>query len=351
VTVTLSGSNAINLFTAAYSRTFNPADISQNWLADPGASAATRTYSFDLPAGAQTFTVVVYDVPILATPSGSTYTLTVAGSCIGSCPTPNQAPVAKAKNVTVSADGNCQANASIDDGSFDPDGDPITLTQSPAGPYPLGTTNVLLTVKDPRGATSQATATVTVVDTTGPSITGASVSPNSLWPPNHQMIPVTVSYSTADNCSAVSCTLSVTSNEPINGLGDGDTAPDWSIIDPHNLLLRSERSGKGSGRTYTVTIDCVDAAGNHTIKTLNVKVPKSQGTTAVAVDSTASTAAPMTSNVLVPRTGGATAPNGGPVIYVPYLNVSRNRAGSTQSKASTSLTRKKKRIRQVAVRQ
>jgi len=33
----------------------------------------------------------------------------------------NQPPVARCKNVTVSADANCQANASIDNGSFDPD--------------------------------------------------------------------------------------------------------------------------------------------------------------------------------------------------------------------------------------
>ena len=29
--------------------------------------------------------------------------------------------------------------------------------------------------------------------------------------------------------------LTVTSNEPINGLGDGDTAPDWQVIDAHHL--------------------------------------------------------------------------------------------------------------------
>ncbi|HEX8090098.1 MAG TPA: S8 family serine peptidase [Blastocatellia bacterium] len=171
VTVTLSGANAINLFTAAYSGSFNPADISQNFLADAGASAATRTYSFSVPAGQQTFVVIVYDVPPgLATPSGSTYTLNVSGGCIGACTTPNQVPVAKCKNVTVSAGGDCTANASINDGSFDPDGDSLTITQSPAGPYPKGSTPVLLTVSDPRGATTQCTSTVTVVDTTPPTI-------------------------------------------------------------------------------------------------------------------------------------------------------------------------------------
>jgi len=52
--------------------------------------------------------------------------------------------------VTVTAVASCTAgtaDASIDNGSFDPDpGDTITLTQSPAGPYPVGTNTVMLTV-------------------------------------------------------------------------------------------------------------------------------------------------------------------------------------------------------------
>ncbi len=274
ITVTLSGANAINMFTAAYSGTFNPTDLSQGWLADPGASAETRTYSFNLPGGAQTFTIVVYDVPA-GGPSGNTYSLNVSGSCIGSCTTPNQAPVAKAKNITIPAGTDCMADGSVDDGSFDPDGDPLTITQSPSGPYPLGTTNVVLTVRDSRGATSQATATVTVFDGV-PEISGAYASPNALWSPNHEMVPVTISYSASDDCGGVTCALSVSSNEPIIGLGDGDIGPDWVVVDNHQVMLRAERSGKGDGRIYTITITCTDGTGKQTIRTVTVKVPKSQ---------------------------------------------------------------------------
>ena len=109
----------------------------------PAPVPPQEPYSFSLPSrSSRRSSLVVYDVPPgLATPSGSTYSLNISGACIGSCPTPNQVPVAKCKNVTVSAGANCTANASVDDGSFDPDGDPITITQSPAGPYPQGTTN------------------------------------------------------------------------------------------------------------------------------------------------------------------------------------------------------------------
>ena len=63
VTVTLQGDNAVNLFAAAYSPVFNPGNIVENYLADAGGSAASHSFSFDLPAGAQRFAIDVHDVP------------------------------------------------------------------------------------------------------------------------------------------------------------------------------------------------------------------------------------------------------------------------------------------------
>jgi len=285
-----TGAGNINLFPVVYKGAFNPANLTANYYADPGSSASGAAFSFNVTTG-QTYTIVVHEV----NPGGgigNNYTMNILG-CIVNCEAPNQVPVAKAKNVTVDAGPDCTANASVDDGSFDPDGDPLVITQSPAGPYPLGATNVLLTVKDPSGATSQATATVTVVDATGPDVSGVAASPNVLWPPNHQMVPIHIDYNTSDTCSSGgTCVLSVRSNEPVNGLGDGDTSPDWSIVDEHNVMLRSERSGSGSGRVYTITIDCTDGAGNHTIKTVTVNVPTSHGAASAKSKTVRTTSAP-----------------------------------------------------------
>lgn len=190
----------------------------------------------------------------------------------------NEAPVALCKDKTVTAGSSCTATASIDNGSYDPDGDPITLSQSPAEPYGLGGTLVTLTVTDSEGASSQCTGTVTVVDQTSPTITVASVNPPTLWPPNHKMVPVMVTASASDNCGTATCKItSVTSNEPENGLGDGDTAPDWQITGNLTVNLRAERSGIGNGRTYTIAITCTDTTGNPSVRNVTVTVPKDQG--------------------------------------------------------------------------
>ena len=101
-------------------------------------------------------------------------------------------------------------------------------------------------------------------------------STNVLWPPNHKMVDVTVSYSVTNSCGAPTCTLSIASNEPINGPGEGDSAPDWEIIDAHRLRLRAERAAKGSGRIYTITVTCSDTSGSSVSRAVTVAVPKNQ---------------------------------------------------------------------------
>lgn len=141
-----------------------------------------------------------------------------------------------------------------------------------------GTYTLRYNVSDAAGnAAAEVTRTVQVADTTKPVISGVSINPNSLWPPNHKMVNAALSYSATDSCSAtVACSVSVSSNEPINGTGDGDTAPDWTVLSANYLQLRAERAGSGNGRIYTVGLSCTDASGNSTSSTTTVAVPKSQ---------------------------------------------------------------------------
>jgi uncharacterized repeat protein (TIGR01451 family) len=129
---------------------------------------------------------------------------------------------------------------------------------------------------DPNTTNNSATANVTASNPP-PVIANPSANPSVLWPPNHKMVNVTVNYSVTDNCGPTTCTLSVSINEPINDTGDGDTAPDWEIIDARRILLRAERSGNGTGRIYTITITCSDSAGNSSNRSVTVRVPHSQG--------------------------------------------------------------------------
>jgi beta-propeller repeat-containing protein len=71
-------------------------------------------------------------------------------------------PVAQCMDITISAGETCHVDASIDNGSFSPGGAPVTCTQTPSGPYPVGTTSVTLTCTDAAGLSSSCTADVTV---------------------------------------------------------------------------------------------------------------------------------------------------------------------------------------------
>lgn len=145
--------------------------------------------------------------------------------------------------------------------------------------FPVGTTTDTCTATTQAAATTTCNFPITIQDVQTPLITTPTASATTLWPPNHGMRDVTISYETADNCtvpSSISCALSVASNEPANGTGDGDTAPDWQVIDTHHVKLRAERAGSGSGRIYTVTVTCTDGAGTSSSRSVNVTVPHNQ---------------------------------------------------------------------------
>jgi hypothetical protein len=147
--------------------------------------------------------------------------------------------------------------------------------------FPLGTTVVTWTAKDDGGNERTDTQLVTVEDTTPPELT-LSLAPTRLWPPNHKLHQITASITATDVCDAFPevTLVSVVSDEPDNGLGDGDTSGDVRNAvfgtDDRVFDVRAERQGKGDGRVYTATYQAADDSGNATQKQATVEVPKSQ---------------------------------------------------------------------------
>ncbi len=172
-------------------------------------------------------------------------------------------------------------------GSSDPDGDALSYEWSwaaggPAGgvqptvSLPPGVHPVTLTVDDGHGESDSDEVVVSVADTTPPAIESAVADPDVLWPPNHRMRTVTVEVASADACDPATADCRITdvaSDEPVDGHGDGDTAPDWEITGALTVDLRAERSGTGDGRIYTLEIACEDAAGNASTEQVAVAVP------------------------------------------------------------------------------
>lgn len=150
-------------------------------------------------------------------------------------------------------------------------------TASTTQSFALGSHTATLTVTDNDGAQDSDNVQVNVVDTQKPVIS-MTVSPTELWAPNHKMVKVASGVSASDACdSSPSLAVSVTSNEPVNDIGDGNTAPDWDVVSNSNgtydVFVRAERSGTGTGRIYTITATSVDGSGNSSSSIATVTVP------------------------------------------------------------------------------
>lgn len=158
-------------------------------------------------------------------------------------------------------------------------GDPVSLAEVSTAFNSVGNKLITLQVSDGVNAPVSKSINVNIIDSTAPTL---ALIPNKtiLWPPNHQMVGITIQANASDNSgNPVTLTASVTSNEPIDGLGDGDTAPDWTqpVINQQtgevSLQLRAERSGSGTGRVYTITITAIDQSDNTSTADVKIVVP------------------------------------------------------------------------------
>ncbi|KFE62016.1 hypothetical protein DB31_4459 [Hyalangium minutum] len=106
----------------------------------------------------------------------------INGNCSAFCkvvdvPNTNPPPVALCRNVTETVTNQCGMNADINNGSYDPGGEPVTCTQTAAGPYNIGNTTVTLTCSDSSGQQASCTGVVTIKDGVKPVVTIAGLNP------------------------------------------------------------------------------------------------------------------------------------------------------------------------------
>lgn len=246
-----------------------------SWSDGSSIVSTEASFTTSLPDGEYTYTLTVSDGE-----ESDTDEVTVE--------VVNTIPVADAgDDITKEATGPT-TSVTLNGSATDADGDALTFAWSNGGAGSSTTVNLgvgvhtfTLTVTDTEGATDSDNVTVKITDTTAPELT-YNQETASLWPPNHKMVLVASGISASDIVDGTTNVMvEVSSNEPSNGKGDGNTDSDYEIVTNFDgsidVYLRAERSGKGKGRTYTVSLSTSDAAGNTSSTSFEASVAKSQG--------------------------------------------------------------------------
>lgn len=293
-----------------------PAPAGVVYAGDSGASdlpgGTPVTYSFNVPANTPWSTVFVN--PINATANCS-YSFTVS-PCNTAPPPPSCRPTitsitptsgsttatscGRAENFTVNfSNASWTAPSTVTltiappaGGSASPTVLTRTLTSPVAsttfGPVSLNRANcpasgnfalsaTATNVCVPAQPNSTATGIYSLLDTTPPAF--GPRNDICMWPPNHEALcqDSLDLRAVTDNCGSTGIVMgaeSCVSDQPDDGLGDGDTSGDCVIgIDDvggqQTVCTRSERSGTDpTGRVYTVSGRARDACGNFTPSTI-----------------------------------------------------------------------------------
>ncbi len=140
------------------------------------------------------------------------------------------------------------------------------------------------------------TTTAVITSTTGGGggtgsldCSGAALSQQVIWPPDHRMVSLTI---VGLDSSLTVTIMGIQQDEPVNALGSGNTAPDGIIANsstpstPSTAYVRAERAGPGTGRIYFITFNAMDANANTCDSniTLQAYVPHDQGQGYTPVD-------------------------------------------------------------------
>ena len=269
--VTATGSTTSVTLDGTGSSDVDGDDLTYTW--SNGATGATPTVQ--LADGTHTLTLTVSDGEESDTDE---VTITVVNTLPVANAGPDQSIEATGPTTSVTLNGSA-TDADGDDLDYSwSNGSSDATTSVELG---VGTHTFTLTVTDEQGATDSDEVTITIVDSTKPTLSYVQ-STSELWPPNHKMVLVASGISATDIVDgSTDVEVTVTSSESSNGTGDGNTDEDYEIKTNFDgtldVYVRAERSGNNDGRTYTISISSTDEAGNTASATMTASVVHDQG--------------------------------------------------------------------------
>lgn len=149
------------------------------------------------------------------------------------------------------------------------------------------TMTITFTAKDNCGV-AECVATLAIVNAGPPLVEqGKAV---ELWPPNHKYVTLTLGdfgVRVVDPCLGErglqgARVVSVSSDEPESGGGDGGTTEDIRFGEDGSIQLRAERQGGGNGRVYTIHFEVDGLDGGVISGAVQATVPHDKS--GVAID-------------------------------------------------------------------
>lgn len=180
----------------------------------------------------------------------------------------NRPPVAQCQDIIVeTGPGICASIASIDNGSTDPDGDPVDLVLGPSGPYSAGETQVTLTVTDDKGQSDSCSAIITVLDVEHPIVAAEFVpfTNDDSRDDNKCNGAFIVNFSASDNCDS-----DVTFTAELNGV----SVDNGILVKLHvskNTKTKMEKDGTLDLKapSFGLVVTTTDRAGNESTITVD----------------------------------------------------------------------------------
>jgi hypothetical protein len=122
-----------------------------------------------------------------------------------------------------------------------------------------------------------------------PDCSQAEASIDTIWPPNHKFVDISVIGVTDPDGDPITITIDgISQDEPVDTYGDGSFTPDGQGVGTDTAQVRAERAGAkkvpGNGRVYHIAFTASDDKGGKCYGEVLVGVPHDQGQGNVPID-------------------------------------------------------------------